>query len=263
MSNNYYAVAYGHNIGIYDNWEECKKNIEGITNPIYKKFTNEEDAKKFIDDYVNTIYIYTDGACINNGTKNAKAGIGIFIAKDDERNVSRELEGDNLTNNIAELVAVIEAINIIKKIDIKNKVIVTDSEYVIKCATYYGEKLSKNEWKTSNNKIPPNVSLVKKLYLLTNKYNIKYQHIKAHTYNKDRHSIGNYYADKLANESISNTLIPEKSGVVDNINKIYLNVPYSKKDDAKSKGARWDAKCKKWYIYDNNSNKKELIEIYK
>ena len=27
----------------------------------------------------NNINIYTDGACINNGKKNAKAGIGIYI----------------------------------------------------------------------------------------------------------------------------------------------------------------------------------------
>jgi hypothetical protein len=45
--------------------------------------------------------------------------------------------------------------------------------------------------------------------------------------------------------------------------KIYLNVPYSKKDLAKEKGARWDAGKKKWYIYDNNPNKDELISIYK
>ena len=35
----YYAVAQGVNIGIYKTWDECKKNIENITNPIYKKFT--------------------------------------------------------------------------------------------------------------------------------------------------------------------------------------------------------------------------------
>ena len=28
-----------------------------------------------------TLYIYTDGACINNGKKNAKAGIGNLFTK--------------------------------------------------------------------------------------------------------------------------------------------------------------------------------------
>lgn len=32
-------------------------------------------------------------------------------------------------------------------------------------------------------------------------------------------------------------------------NRIYLNVPYSEKDEAKSKGARWDATEKKMVHY--------------
>lgn len=30
--------------------------------------------------------------------------------------------------------------------------------------------------------------------------------------------------------------------------KIYLNVPYAQKDEAKALGAKWDASNKKWYI---------------
>ena len=52
--------------------------------------------------------------------------------------------------------------------------IYTDSEYVIKCASNYGEKLYRNNWKTSNNKIPPNLELLKehmnyiKMYIILN-----------------------------------------------------------------------------------------------
>lgn len=255
----YYAVAQGVNIGIYKTWDECKKNIENITNPIYKKFTTEEEAKKFIDEYNNTIYIYTDGACHNNGSKNAIAGIGVFLSKDSKFNISRKLDGGNLTNNIAELTAAIEGINIIKKMDIKNKVVVTDSEYVIKCATTYGDKLVINEWISKKTKLPPpNVELVKRLYELSKKYDIKFKHIAAHTNNKDKHSICNYYADKLANECIEDPTAIKK----EKENKIYLKVAYADKDDAKSKGARWDPGNKKWYILDTNSNKNELLEKY-
>ena len=261
---NYYAVAAGHKIGIYENWDECNKSIEDYKNPIYKKFDNMEDAKKFIEEYADTIYVYTDGACSGNGNKNALAGIGIYFSKDNENNVSEKLEGENLTNNIAELTAVIRAILIIKKMDFKNKVIVTDSEYVIKCATTYGEKLSKNDWKSSTkDKEVPNLNLVKKIYELTNKYDIKYKHIKAHTGNKDRHSISNYYADKLANDSIG---ISGSSGGGDSgerSKKIYLNVPYAEKDKAKADGARWDPGAKKWYVSSDNKNKDKLISTYK
>ena len=30
--------------------------------------------------------------------------------------------------------------------------------------------------------------------------------------------------------------------------KIYLNVPFAQKDEAKGFGARWDAAAKKWYV---------------
>jgi ribonuclease HI len=256
----YYAVAAGHKIGIYTNWDECKKNIDDYSNPIYKKFAIEEEAKQFLEEFAETIYVYTDGACHNNGSKNAKAGIGIYFSKDNPNNVSEKLEGENLTNNIAELTAAIKAINIIKKMDIKNKIIVTDSEYVIKCATSYGDKMAKKEWLTSKNVPPPNVELVKKIYELTNKYNIKYRHITAHTDKKDRHSVSNYYADKLANECI---IDKSREAKEPSLHKIYLNVPYSEKDKAKEKGARWDAGKKKWYINDNNPNKTELISTYK
>ena len=53
-----------------------------------------------------------------------------------------------------------------------------------------------------DNSQPPNVELVKKLYELTNKYKIQYKHIEAHTDRTDRHSIGNYNADKLANSCL-------------------------------------------------------------
>jgi len=33
--------------------------------------------------------------------------------------------------------------------------------------------------------------------------------------------------------------------------KIYLNVPYAEKDQAKALGARWDASRKKWYVPNN------------
>jgi ribonuclease HI len=246
----FYAVAKGIKVGVYSSWNECKRNIEEFEEPVYKKFETEKEAAEFIDEYKNTLYVYTDGSCINNGSKNAKAGIGIFFSKKDERNVSRELIGENLTNNIAELTAIIDAINIIKKEPIKNKIIVTDSEYAIKCATNYGKKLEANGWLTTTKKeTPPNVELVKEIYRLTNKYNIQYQHVDAHTGLKDRHSIGNENADLLANSSISNVEKKQKK------DKIYLEVPFQDKDIVKEKGAKWDVDKRKWFIYSDNEYK--------
>ena len=259
-----YAVANGRKKGVFTDWNECKNQIDGFENPVFKKFDNYSDASSFVESFSDTIYVYTDGACINNGEDNARAGIGIYFSKNNPLNLSKELLSSDfkskLTNNIAELMAAIEAIKLIKETPFKNKIIVSDSEYMIKCATTYAKKLEANNWKTSNDKKPPNLELVKILYELTNAHNIKYMHVMAHTNNKDRHSIGNYYADLYANNSIDNR--SEKKDSSSNNTKIYLNVAYKDKDDAKSKGARWDAGKKKWYILDNNSNKEELVKKY-
>lgn len=254
--NNFYAVAVGLRPGVYMSWDECKKQVENRKDAVFKKFDNIEDAADFVEDYNNNLYVYTDGSCTNNGHSNAKAGIGIYFSNDNPNNVSRELDNtkEKLTNNIAELVACIEAIEMIKGNPAKNKTIVTDSEYIIKCATSYGKKLEANNWKTSTDKKPPNLSLVKRLYALTNEFNIKYMHVMAHTSNKDRHSIGNYYADLLANKAINHDPNPKT--------KIYLNVSYQEKDKAKAMGARWEPSKKKWYILEDNENKQELLDKY-
>ena len=261
----FYAVAVGRKNGIFTNWNECKVNIDDFKGAVYKKFETIEEASEFIEDYSNTLYVYTDGACTNNGSNKAKAGIGIFFNKESDFNQSIELKDEKVTNNIAELKAIIGAIKIIeankdfKKF--KNKIIVTDSEYGIKCATFYGKKLADRDWKEKKDKPIPNLELVKELYEMTIQFNIKFKHIQAHTGSKDRHSVGNYYADLLANKAIG---VDEKPREMEEKKtpKIYLKVKYENKDDAKAKGARWDPNKKQWYIFEDNKNKKELLAKY-
>lgn len=145
-------------------------------------------------------YVYTDGACSNNGKANASAGIGIFFGINDCRNTSKKIEGKQ-TNNVAELSALIETYRIVEN-DITNGqkiAIVSDSEYAIKCVSSYGEKCYNKKWKMDI----PNKELVQTAYeMYKDKPNVIFIHIKAHTNNADIHSIGNDYADKLANVAI-------------------------------------------------------------
>ena len=73
-------------------------------------------------------YVYTDGACSNNGRSNAMAGIGIYFGNNDPRNVSKRIEGKQ-TNNTAELLAIIDTYEIIEQdiIEGKKVAIVSDS----------------------------------------------------------------------------------------------------------------------------------------
>lgn len=213
----FYAVASGRNTGIFLTWAECSNSVKGYKNAIYKKFSTREEANKYINintctniipdvipdfipdvipDVIPDYYVYTDGACSNNGKINSSAGIGIFFGTNDVRNVSKKMEGKQ-TNNTAELTAIMETYNIIKNDIIQGKhiMIVSDSSYSIKCVTTYGEKCCKKNWDIDI----PNKDLVKNVYeMYKDLKNVKFMHIKAHTNNKDIHSFGNYNADKLA-----------------------------------------------------------------
>jgi ribonuclease HI len=212
----YYAVRNGKEIGIFDTWQECKKSIHKYKYAQYKSFHTLEEAKKYLknklstnidikdeifEEEENTIFVYTDGAVSNNGNKNAKAGIGVYFGENDKRNLSKRLYSrDKLTNNIAEIKAIISAYNILKNEINKgqNVTIVSDSKYAIRSVTSYGSKCELNNFKDI-----PNSQLVKKIYnFFKDKDNVRFIHINSHTGRTDGHYLGNHYADLLATKAI-------------------------------------------------------------
>lgn len=153
------------------------------------------------------MFVYTDGACSNNGRPNAKAGYGIYFGENNPRNVSMGLLGKQ-TNNRAELTAIIEAYPLIESdlADGKTVCILSDSIYAIRCAGEYGEKCFKNNWGAGKKKPIPNVSLVKEAFELyqgpCQDGRVVFKHVLAHSGKQDIHSIGNKWADKLATSAI-------------------------------------------------------------
>lgn len=47
MTETYYVVKKGHNVGIFKTWGECKKSVDGYKNPVFRKFSTYEEAKVF------------------------------------------------------------------------------------------------------------------------------------------------------------------------------------------------------------------------
>ena len=242
------------------NFEMPKPKVSK-TKPSIPKSSIDEDAfaKQFV--FTPDIIVYTDGACIHNGKPNAKAGIGVYFAKDDPRNLSKPVDGKQ-TNNTAELGAIWEAYKILKKeieVDKKNVLIYSDSQYAIRCCTTYGSKVAAMNPESEKAKQVPNYAIVIKMY---NKFkglrNVRFQHIRAHTGAQDIHSRGNDEADRLANEAIG-----VKPGTLERNKKTYLNVPFSAKEEAKFMGAKWDAKKKKWYYEDTISKDKQEVLLEK
>jgi len=196
----YYSVFKGFNKGIYRSWKECEREVKGYKGAIYKKFKSEIEAIEFLnngklkDDKSNFLKVYTDGSCINNGKEGSKGGIGIYFGDGDSRNVSKRLEYDKVTNNVAELSALNEALDILVEYD-SDTIIYTDSKYVILCCTSYGRKQSVKNWIEDI----PNKDLVKLVYnKFISKDNIRLEYVRGHN-----NCYGNDMADKLAREGIN------------------------------------------------------------
>ena len=176
-----------------------KKNILDYFNTDSSIKTNNIIPEKKIN--VESINIYTDGACINNGRKNAKASIGIYIP--DTNTVSERIVGLQ-TNQRAELYAILKSLQIINMNEYYIVNIYTDSQYSINCITKWIYGWLKNNWLDAKKNRVKNKDIIEQIYNITKNYNhIKFYHVYSHTNKTDIHSIGNSYADKLARKSIN------------------------------------------------------------
>ena len=210
-----YAVARGRRNGIFWSWPTCRISVSGYTNARFKSFSGpdaEVVARRWLTEnraeqpathrgYYGDgpkLFVYTDGSCRHNGTRKAIAGIGVYFAEGDERNVSRRFKGRQ-TNNTAEVTAILEACSVIseelKKDPTAKWTIVTDSQYAISYATCLGARHASTDWAREI----PNRVLVRRLYnTISHEPRISLQKVAAHTNMNDVHSIGNAAADRLA-----------------------------------------------------------------
>jgi ribonuclease HI len=157
---------------------------------------------------MRTISIYTDGSVSNNGKGElARGGIGVYYSKNNLFNVSEPFFLRPITNQRAELYAIIKGIeNLItmkihnafpynfskslmkKDGQIDSKIVVkiySDSEYSINCVTKWIEKWKRKGWKTVEEKTVKNRDLIEWLYYLLHKYdkaeiNFEFIHVSSH-----------------------------------------------------------------------------------
>lgn len=246
----YYVVHIGRKPGIYTHWEECKKQIDKFDGAIFKKFTDDKDAKDFLkngfgegkkprivtrrenedkrnsDKILNTtltnestIIIYTDGSCIKGSNKLTRAGYGIYIP---EKNieVAAPLLNQKLTNNRAEMMAILESIKYLDEEDFTKKIcILTDSQYSMYIFHGTGERYEKNKYRNDKGEEVPNIDLIKRMLEMkrNNNHNIELLKVRAHTGKKDIHSLGNEKADKLANDGAFTDLPQNERNFFNNI----------------------------------------------
>ena len=169
--------------------------------PIHKSLLKllEENKEKIIIN-PDTIIIYTDGACKNNGSKNklVSAGVGVHFSQNNYiqmEDISQKLDIDTPTNNKAELIAILFALQECHKNNIKDKIVIyTDSQYCIDAITKWYDQWLKN----GNLNTKKNVSFIQPIKTIMKMLNVSFIHIRGHTKKQDKHSLGNERADNLA-----------------------------------------------------------------
>ena len=157
------------------------------------------------------IKIFTDGSFKKLKNKKILCGYGIYFPNGELDNVSRPFIHEPLTNQRAELYAILKALRNIEKnkIQFDSIMIYTDSEYSIKSVTEWYKSWEKNNWKNAKGQSVMNQDIIRPLIKILKSYSgkIKFQHVNSHTGKQDFESLSNEMADKLANEGAIKTIL--------------------------------------------------------
>ncbi|TFH87936.1 ribonuclease HI [Billgrantia azerbaijanica] len=149
--------------------------------------TNHQDG-------LPAVRIWTDGACSSNGQSNPQGGWGAVLLSPStgkRLKIAGKLQGEPVTNNRAELTAVIEALSSLRRASIVD--LTTDSEYVMKGATEWLNGWKRKGWKTASKKPVKNADLWQKLDGLLGAHSVRFHWVRGHSGNPE-----NELADTLA-----------------------------------------------------------------
>lgn len=186
----FYAVAVGSPTGIYTDWNDAAAAIKGVKGPKYRRFAKRSEAVTYIKQFgsreavealgetveervepaaakagskqlpgEDMLRIYTDGSSLANGKAGSRAGVGVFFGDGDARNVSERLVGDPQTNQRAELMAMLRALEIAP--EEQTVQIISDSQYSINCVTQWALGWKMKGWVTATGEKVKNQDIIR------------------------------------------------------------------------------------------------------
>ncbi|KAH7270569.1 ribonuclease H-like domain-containing protein, partial [Fusarium redolens] len=146
----------------------------------------------------NLLKIWTDGSSLANGQADSRAGLGVYFGPNDKRNLAERLPGEPQTNQRAELMAILRALEIAPST--QDVQIVTDSQYSIKCVTQWALSWEKKGWKTASGVEVKNQDIIRGVLARIEERDAarsktSFQWVKGHATDQ-----GNHQADRLANQ---------------------------------------------------------------
>ena len=197
MANKVYAVKKGREIGIFTDWDTCKRQVEGFPGAEYKSFKDPQDALEYIkgdgllspelggpSPISNTVRAYVDGSY---DAASGRFSCGVVILNKDEEaveinSVFEDADAAVHRNVAGEVMGARTAIEYCLEHGIEDVTIFHDYEGIGKWAN--------NEWKANH---PLTQDYKAFVAAAREKMRINYVKVKAHAGNKY-----NEIADKLA-----------------------------------------------------------------
>ncbi|MBU8789979.1 ribonuclease H family protein [Oceanobacillus caeni] len=217
----FYAVKRGRKEGVYTSWNECKEQVNGFPNAIYKSFPTYKEAENFIggkgtngsfekkeedkEDKITDITAYIDGSYDN--TKKLFSYAGIVFLKNNERIEFSYADSDSALIHLRNVAGEIKAAMHVIDLALKNKAKSIDIYY-----DYVGiENWANKSWKAKN---PFTQKYVEYIQTVKPKIDIHFKKVKSHSGNKYNDEV-----DFLAKKAIDNYEITSET-------KILLNEEY-------------------------------------
>lgn len=208
MGSKFYVAIYENEISEYSNWDECKKFVEGKKNIKYKGFTNELEAKKFIDSNVkpvipftltDVLYVYVDGSRYVQPNKEIIYSYGLCAVKNNK--IIHESNGTACDKEVAkmyqiggELTGALKGVEYAISLGEKRVIIVYD---------YFGVEMWANGSWSVDKQNPFVKDYVKQMTNFMKEINIDFVHVNSHVNIADKkpENIFNDRADTLAKEA--------------------------------------------------------------
>ena len=154
---------------------------------------------------MSVINVFTDGSCVGNGRRDAVGGYGVYFENNILQPISKPMfpdarKGIVVTNNRAELTAILAAMYVVQLYNVRVMQIYVDSEYC---------KNMLEKYCFAGKQIPLSAKNADLLMLIRDLYESQFKpqdkriamyHVRSHTNKTDFATFGNIMADKLAEE---------------------------------------------------------------
>lgn len=180
MAKKFYAVRNGRVPGIYTSWEDCQKQVTGFSGAVFKGFSTEADAEKFLNNEKEEYIGQTEAIAYCDGSFNAldnRFSYGVIIFWNNEKFTFSESFFDEELSTMRNVAGEIKGAEKVFSFCVENGIKSVELFY-----DYEGiEKWCTGEWqRNKKGTVQYNLNYM----LIQDKLKVKFTKVKGHSGNK-------------------------------------------------------------------------------